>query len=110
MVANISPKQLVEVLSNPNAHLIDVRDHREWDSGHLDGALSVPLDALRADPDRELPQNAVLVFICAKGTRSLTAAKLVERLGYASIYNVEGGTAACARAGFPLVSATRAAA
>jgi len=111
MVANISPKQLVDVLSNPNAHLIDVRDHREWDSGHLDGARSVPLDELRANPDRELPQDAVLVFICAKGSRSLTAAKLAERLGYASIYNVEGGTAACARAGFPLVTvAARAAA
>ena len=110
MVANISPKQLVEVLANPNAHLIDVRDHSEWDSGHVDGALSIPLEQLRADPDHELPQGATLVFICAKGTRSLTAAKLVERLGYASIYNVEGGTAACARAGLPLVTAMRAAA
>ena len=109
MVATISPQQLADVLSQPNAHLIDVRDHDEWDSGHLDGALSVPLDQLRADPDRELPQGATLVFICAKGTRSLTAAKLVDRLGYGSVYNVEGGTAACARAGVPLV-ASRAAA
>lgn len=47
--------------------------------------------------------------ICAKGSRSLTAAKLAERLGYETIYNVDGGTAACARAGFLLVAARTAA-
>ena len=109
MVATISPQQLADVLSRPNAHLIDVRDHEEWDSGHLDGALSVPLEQLRADPERELPQDATLVFICAKGSRSLTAAKLAERFGFASVYNVDGGTAACARAGFELISARAAA-
>jgi rhodanese-related sulfurtransferase len=105
VVAIISPSQLVDVLSNPTAQLIDVRDHDEWDRGHLEGSRCIPLDQLRADPERELPRDAALVFICAKGSRSLTAAKLVERLGYGSIYNVEGGTAACARAGFSLVAA-----
>jgi len=109
MLATVSPEQLADLLSNPNAYLIDVRDHDEWASGHVDGARSVPLEQLRADPDRELPQQAVLVFICARGTRSLTAAKLAERLGYETIYNVDGGTAACARAGFLLVAARAAA-
>jgi rhodanese-related sulfurtransferase len=109
MVASVSPQQLPALLSNPNAYLIDVRDHDEWVSGHIDGARSVPLDQLRADPDHELPQQAVLVFVCAKGARSLTAAKLAERLGYEAIYNVDGGTAAWARAGLPLVAARAAA-
>ena len=103
MVVSVSPQQLPELLSNPNAYLIDVRDHDEWASGHIDGARSVPLDQLRADPDHELPQQAVLVFVCARGALSLTAAKLAERLGYEAIYSVDGGTAAWARAGFPLV-------
>jgi phage shock protein E len=109
MVATISPKQLVDVLSNPNAHLIDVRDHHEWDDGHLDGSISVPLDEFRANPEHTAPLDAVLVFVCAKGQRSLTAAKLADRLGYAAVYNVDGGTTACARAGLQLV-ATRVAA
>ena len=103
MVATISPARLSELLSNPNAQLIDVRDHREWAGGHLEGSRSLPLEQLRADPERELPKDALLIFVCAKGARSLTAAKMVERLGYQSIYNVDGGTAACARAGLPLV-------
>ena len=104
MVATVSPQQLADLLSNPNAHLIDVRDHNEWAGGHIEGARSVPLEQLREDPDRELSREGVLIFICAKGSRSLTAAKLAERLGYETIYNVDGGTAAWARAGFPLVA------
>ena len=104
MVATISPAKLSELLSNPNAQLIDVRDYQEWAGGHVEGARSLPLDQLRADPEHELSQEATLIFICAKGQRSLTAAKLVERLGYQNIYNVEGGTAAAARAGLPLVA------
>jgi len=104
MVATVSPQQLVELLSNPSAQLIDVRDHHEWAGGHIEGSRSVPLDQLRDDPERELPHQAILIFICAKGARSLTAAKLAERFGYETIYNVDGGTAACARAGLALVA------
>jgi rhodanese-related sulfurtransferase len=104
MVATISPSQLPALLSQPNAVLIDVRDHDEWATGHVDGARSVPLEQLRADPDRELPADATLVFICARGARSLTAAKLAERLGHPSVYNVDGGTLACTRAGLALIS------
>jgi rhodanese-related sulfurtransferase len=104
MVATVSPEHLADLLSNPNAQLIDVRDHDEWASGHVEGSRSVPLEQLRADPERELPAQAILVFICAKGARSLTAAKLAERLGYETVYNVDGGTAACARAGLSLAA------
>jgi len=104
MVATIPAAKLSELLSNPNARLIDVRDHHEWVGGHIEGSRSLPLEQLRADPERELPRDAALIFICAKGSRSLTAAKLVERLGFQNIYNVDGGTAAWARAGLPLVA------
>jgi rhodanese-related sulfurtransferase len=104
MVATIPAARLSELLSNPSAQLIDVRDQHEWAGGHIEGSRSLPLDQLRADPERELPRDVPLIFICAKGARSLTAAKLVDRLGYANVYSVDGGTAAWARAGLPLIA------
>jgi rhodanese-related sulfurtransferase len=103
MLSTVPPQELIRLLADPHAQLIDVRDHEEWVAGHVEGARSVPLEQFRANPDLELSPQAVLIFICAKGSRSLTAAKLAERLGYETVYNVDGGTAACARAGFPLV-------
>jgi rhodanese-related sulfurtransferase len=52
----------------------------------------------------------VLVFICAKGVRSLAAAKLADRFGYDRVYNLEGGTKEWARSGLDLIIDSRVAA
>jgi rhodanese-related sulfurtransferase len=70
----------------------------------LPGAHPVPLDELRADPDRALHHAPSILFVCAKGARSLTAAKMAERLGgYDKLYSLDGGTREWAKAGLPLV-------
>jgi len=81
--------------------VVDVREAREWSSGHIPQARLVPLDQLRADPQRALPHDGV-VFVCAKGVRSLTAAKLAERLGLHHLYSLAGGTSGWVKAGLPL--------
>ena len=110
MVHTITPAQLAELLQTQAVDLIDVRDRSEWDAGHIEGARLVPLDVLRADPDAVLVHGTTLVFGCAKGVRSMQAAKLAERFGYADVYNVEGGTKEWARIGLALASEQRAAA
>jgi rhodanese-related sulfurtransferase len=110
MVLTISPSEAADLISSQNVDLVDVRDADEWVTGHLPGARLVPLDQLRADPDAVLSHESAIIFMCAKGARSLTAAKLAERLGYTNVYNLEGGTREWAKAGLPLVSEQRAAA
>ena len=101
MVATLSPTEALELISSGAVDVIDVRDESEWCTGHIPEARLVPLDQLRADPDRALTRDKI-IFVCAKGVRSLTAAKLAERLGVATVYNLEGGTQAWARAGLAL--------
>lgn len=112
MVATLKPADALSLLANPDVRLVDVRDAAETAATpSIEGAHLIPLDTLRADPDAALPdRNARIIFICAKGIRSMAAAKLAERLGYATIYNVDGGLAAWLKAGLPLASANRAAA
>jgi rhodanese-related sulfurtransferase len=110
MVGTLAPAAAADLLANDNVLVVDVRDEREWLTGHIPGARLAPLDQLRADPEAILPKHATLVFVCAKGVRSLTAAKLAERLGWEQVYSLDGGTAAWAKAGLPLVSEHKAAA
>src|SRR5207248_9646500 len=110
MVKTITPTELATLLTTQNVDLIDVRNPDEWDAGHIDGARLVPLDQFRADPEAALVRGSVIVFICAKGVRSLAAAKLAERFGYDRVYNLEGGTKEWARVGYPLAVETRVAA
>ena len=76
--------------------LIDVREVWEFDTGHLPGAVNIPLGEL---PRRlaEIPQGATPVFICKSGGRSLAACSLALQAGIASPANLEGGLTAWAR-------------
>jgi rhodanese-related sulfurtransferase len=110
MVGTLAPTAAADLMSNPEVEIVDVRDDREWVTGHIPGARLVPLERLREDPDAVLHQGGTIIFVCSKGVRSLSAAKLAERLGYANVYSLDGGTSAWAKAGLPLVSEHAAAA
>lgn len=103
MVATISPLEARDIISRGEVDVVDVRDVDEWTAGHIAEARPVPLEVLRGDPQGALPRDSIL-FVCAKGIRSLTAAKLAERLGFSRLYSLDGGTAGWARAGLPLVA------
>jgi rhodanese-related sulfurtransferase len=102
MVQTITVQQAQSLISDGNVDVVDVRDCREWATGHIPGARLVPMDKLRSDLEHELPRDNV-VFVCAKGARSLAAAKLAERMGLSQLYSIAGGTAGWLRAGMPLV-------
>jgi rhodanese-related sulfurtransferase len=43
-----------------------------------------------------------VIFVCAAGMRSQTAARLAEANGLSNVYNLTGGTRGWQNAGFPL--------
>jgi rhodanese-related sulfurtransferase len=111
MVRTVTPDDLADLVSRQVVDLVDVRDPDEWNSGHIDGARHLPLEQMRADPDAALGRDIATVFICAKGVRSMQAAKIAERFGRDQVFTLEGGTKGWLRAGKPLVAnAARAAA
>ena len=73
--------------------MVDVRRDDEWVSGHVTGALHIPIDDLLGRVD-ELPQGKKLLFICAAGVRSGLACEMAASVGnpVESLYNVEDGT------------------
>ncbi|MFT3697214.1 MAG: rhodanese-like domain-containing protein [Kofleriaceae bacterium] len=110
MVGTIQSAELAELLATSAVDLIDVRNPDEWDTGHIPGARLVPLHVFRNDPDAVLKHGTTIVFACAKGVRSMQAAKLAERFGYESVLNLEGGTKEWARTHELAFEANRAAA
>lgn len=81
--------------------LVDVRSANEWASGHIPGAVHVPLGYL-AGRCRSLPATKPLVVQCQSGGRSAIATSLLERLGFSGVTNLEGGFSAWAAAGLPI--------
>ncbi len=101
MVRTISARDARELLDKGHVDVVDVREPHEWATGHLPGARLVPLGQLRADP-RGARLGADVLFVCAKGGRSRSAAELALAHGVTNAYSLEGGTAAWRAEGWPL--------
>lgn len=73
--------------------LIDVRTPGEWKSGHLPGALHLPLPTLKDRLD-QVPKDRTLAVLCGSGYRSGIAASLLQSRGFQRVQNVMGGMGA----------------
>lgn len=70
--------------------LLDVRQPKEYESGHLAGSLLIPLKEL---PDRldELDREKPIIVYCAVGGRSKVAAQLLSGHDFTNVFNMSGG-------------------
>jgi rhodanese-related sulfurtransferase len=91
-----------------DAVVLDCREHDEWDAGHIDGAVHVPMNAipsrLQFDPGPLTP-DADIVVVCKVGSRSAMVTDWLNRNGFRAA-NLDGGMLAWAAAGRPMVSET----
>jgi hydroxyacylglutathione hydrolase len=102
-ITQITPDDLQARLRAGGIQVLDVRREPEWDAAHLEGATWWPLDNFKVaapEIDRDVP----LAVHCKSGYRSMIAASLLERAGFANILNVAGGFDAWQQAKLPYVS------
>ena len=84
----ISAKDASAYLKN-GALVIDVRTSGEFNSGHLAGAVNLPLDGIEAAvAQRVKDKSQVLLLHCASGVRSGLAQKKLIALGYPNTFNL----------------------
>jgi len=90
-VEAIAPEELVARLRAGDVVLVDVRPEEEFDAGHIDGALSIPIEQL-SDRLAELPDSADIVAYC-RGPFCAYAHDAVRQLRGAgrSASRLEGG-------------------
>jgi molybdopterin/thiamine biosynthesis adenylyltransferase/rhodanese-related sulfurtransferase len=85
--------------------LVDVREHDEWQEGHLPGAVHVPRGNLESRIEALFPaKDEDLVVYCAGGARSAFAAKTLAELGYENVRSMAGGFSDWKRNGFDFVT------
>ena len=82
--------------------VIDVRRDDEWITGHVEGAIHIPVDDL-TDRIHEIPTGKTVLFICAAGVRSGLACEMAAALGFdpETLINIEDGTPAWIEGGHP---------
>jgi rhodanese-related sulfurtransferase len=97
---------LKEILdrSREDVQLIDVRSAREFDEGHLPGAINMPLEQVESRlQDMDHGKRAVL--LCQSGRRAGICHEILSR-HRDDLAVLEGGTTAWVQAGMPVVKTT----
>lgn len=76
-----------------NTILVDVRTETEYNGGHLEGALNIPVDTLRARLE-ELDKTKEILEYCQIGLRGYVASRILTQNGY-NVKNLTGGYKSC---------------
>lgn len=88
----ITQEEAKEMMDTQEVIILDVREQNEYDSGHIPGAVLLPVGTIDEDtaaaviPEKD---STVLVY-CRSGNRSKTASSALAELGYTNIYEFGG--------------------
>ncbi|MCW3987688.1 MAG: rhodanese-like domain-containing protein [Candidatus Bathyarchaeota archaeon] len=94
-------KSLVE--SNVSLIIVDVRTREEYDSGHIEGAILIPVSELEGRII-ELSKEEELLIYCRTGNRSSNSVNILKANGYTKIFHMNDGIIAWIQAGYPTVN------
>ncbi len=86
----------------PDLVVLDVREPSEWDDGHIEGAVNVPMGQA-IERMKEIPADRPKAVLCAGGLRSSSVISALLRTGMSGWFNVAGGMREWSKAGYPTV-------
>ncbi len=99
-----SLSQIKQRLDDDKAVLVDVREKKEWEQGHIEDAILLPTSTVRDGLTKKelepLPKDKILYVHCVVGQRALAAANAFERHGY-KVRPMKPGYKEMIEAGFP---------
>jgi rhodanese-related sulfurtransferase len=100
-VPSITASELQDKLKDSKQpFILDVREPEEFREGHIAGAKLVPLGTLQSNLGN-LPKQREIVCVCASGSRSSSATRILASEGY-QVLNMQGGMSAWMRARLPI--------
>lgn len=83
--------------------LVDVREESEFAAGHAAHAIHLGKGIIERDAETVIPtKDQTLVLYCGGGYRSALAADALQKMGYTSVYSLDGGWRAIEPSGIPL--------
>jgi rhodanese-related sulfurtransferase len=72
------------------AIILDVRSKDEFDGGHVDGAINIPLDVLPVNLSKLGNKDTYIITCCMSGGRSSVAKSALSALGFTNVHNGGG--------------------
>jgi rhodanese-related sulfurtransferase len=100
----VSAQQLVDMVNKQDAVVLDVRDKKEFEAGHIVDAVNIPYSALegRLTELKDYKSRPVVVA-CKMGQHSGAAGTLLRKNGFEDVKRLTGGVAEWRNQNLPVV-------
>ncbi|WP_313360464.1 MBL fold metallo-hydrolase [Empedobacter sp.] len=89
-IVSISPEEFAELIDETELKVLDVRKPGEYETSHVEGAITAPLDFINESMKLIDPEETYLVH-CAGGYRSMIFTSILRARGYENLIDVAGG-------------------
>ena len=102
----VTAQQLVDMVNRDNAVVLDVREKKEFDEGHIVDAINVPFSSLetRIDELKRYRERPVVV-ICRMGQHAGSAGTMLRKNGFENVSRLTGGITEWRNQSLPVVKA-----
>jgi rhodanese-related sulfurtransferase len=102
--ATITPTSLVNLVNREGALLVDIRDTKEFGSGHIAGAVSMPVSSIDARiGELESYKDKPVVLVCKMGQHASATGRKLKALGFDNVRRLSGGMAEWNATSLPIV-------
>jgi rhodanese-related sulfurtransferase len=86
-----------------NLFVLDVREPAEYQAGHIEGAVNIPIRTLAQNLSK-LPadKGTPVAVVCKSGIRAAYGTMTLKLVGYKNVKDISGGMLAWEKEGLPL--------
>jgi rhodanese-related sulfurtransferase len=102
---SVSPQGAVALINRSDGIVIDLRDKKEFETGHIVDAINIPYAKLgqrltELDKHKEKP----VIVVCKLGQQSGMASKQIQDAGFLDVYKLAGGISEWRAQSLPVVN------
>lgn len=102
--STVGPQQAVLLINRSDAVVLDLREKKEFEGGHIVDAINIPLAKLKQRmAELNKHKDKPLVLVCKIGQQSSEAARMLKTEGYDNVYRLSGGITEWKAQSLPLV-------
>ena len=101
--SHITHSTATAMINKGKTAIIDIRNQKEYKSGHLLNAIHIPYESLEERlPRIENLKSQPVIVICDDGSLSRSASALLRKSGFSRVYSMAGGMTGWKKQGLPL--------
>lgn len=99
----VSPQAATMLMNREDAVVLDIRDKKEFKTGHMLSAINIPQTALAGRVgELDKYKDKPVIVVCKTGQTASAASKILKDAGFEKVYRLSGGMMEWSNQNLPL--------